>query len=162
MPVPRSIAGAAFDFNLNTGLLTKCIEGLTAEEWVRQPNEHSNHMLWVVGHIVWARNAVLGMLGEPWECAWLGKFARGLKLEDAAEYPSPEELTKAHEAVAAKLTAAMEGATDEMLAAPAVARIPKADETLAGTITFLSNHDGYHVGQAAYLRSWMGRGGVAG
>ena len=162
MAVPKAIAAAAFDFNMNSGMITKCIEGLTAEEWVRQPNEHSNHMLWIVGHLVWARGAVLGLLGRPWECAWAAKFARGLKLGDASEYPLPEELTKAHAEVAARLKEALEAATDERLAAPAVERIPKADETLAGTITFLANHDCYHVGQAAYLRKWMGKGGVAG
>src|ERR1035437_1203062 len=70
MPVFPSIASAAYSFTTSEGLFNKSFEGLSAEEWQRRPNASSNHMLWVAGHVIWARAAVLGMLGQPWTQPW--------------------------------------------------------------------------------------------
>ena len=59
MPVPLQIANAAISFRQNKSLLDKSCKDLSAEEWLRSPCENSNHLLWIAGHIVWARAAVL-------------------------------------------------------------------------------------------------------
>jgi hypothetical protein len=162
MPVSPLVASAAYSFTTSTGMFNKSFEGLSGEEWVRRPGDNSNHMLWMAGHVIWARAAVPGMLGQPWTQPWFPKFSRGSKLADAAEYPTPEEILKAFAEVSTRLMTVLETATDEALSAPAPERIPSADKTLAGTILFLAHHDAYHLGQAAYIRSWLGHGGLAG
>jgi hypothetical protein len=162
MPVSPSIASAAYSFTTSEGMFNKSFEGLSAEEWLRRPNASSNHMLWLAGHVIWARAAVLGFLGQPWTQPWFPLFTRGSKTVAADEYPAPEEIQKAFAEVSTKLTAALETATDEALSAPGPERIPSADKTLAGTILFLAHHDAYHLGQAAYIRAWLGHGGITG
>jgi hypothetical protein len=162
MPVPTQIAYAAYNYQLNAGLLKKSFDGLTPEEWLRRPSESSNHLLWIVGHVVWARGALLGFLGSPWSTPWLPLFARGAKLDPSAAYPTPQQAALALEDVSARLTAALEAATEESLSQPSPERIPSADGKIAGLVDFLSFHDSYHVGQAAYLRCWLGHDGVAG
>ena len=39
---------------------------------------------------------------------------------------------------------------------------PDADGKLCGTVNFMALHETYHVGQAAYVRSWLGKPGVMG
>jgi uncharacterized damage-inducible protein DinB len=162
MPVFPSIASAAYSFTTSEGLFNKSFEGLSAEEWQRRPNASSNHMLWVAGHVIWARAAVLGMLGQPWTQPWFHLFTRGSKTVGADEYPSAGEILSSFAEVSTRLTAALDAATDEALSAPAPERIPSADKTLAGTILFLAHHDAYHLGQAAYIRAWLGHGGIVG
>ncbi|MGD0787094.1 MAG: DinB family protein [Terracidiphilus sp.] len=162
MTIPSQIASAAFTYGLNTGLFKKSFEGLTTEDWLRRPSDSSNHLLWIVGHVIWARGVALGFLGAPWTNSWAPLFGRGVKLDDSAEYPRPEELTLAWEEVSARLTAALEDASEETLSAPSPERIPSADGKASGVINFLAGHESYHLGQVAYLRCWMGHTGIAG
>jgi hypothetical protein len=162
MPIASAIEIAAQEYERNNALLKKGIAGLTDEEWLRQPNESSNHLLWIVCHVIWARGALLGLLGSPWTRPWFPLFARGVKRDTAAAYPTPEEVTLALQEVSASLTAAMEAASDETLAKPSPERIPSADGKLSGVVNFLAHHETYHIGQVAYLRCWLGHEGVAG
>jgi hypothetical protein len=162
MPVPNEIANAAATYRMNGEMLAKSFAGLTPEEWLRRPGESSNHLLWIVGHVIWARAAVLGLLGVQWSKPWAPLFSRGAKLGDAAQYPSPEEMAAAWTEVSAALTSALEAVSSEALAAPAPPRVPNFDGTVGGTVGFLGLHESLHVGQAAYLRTWLGHEGVAG
>lgn len=162
MPVPSQIAHAAGSFNMNAGLLDKSIDGLTLDEWHKRPGDSSNAMIWIAGHIVWARSRTLGLLGREWSRPWLDLFQRGSNPGDASQYPAPEELVAAWTDVKATLSAALEGVSAAVLSAPGPEKIPNYDGMVSGVIGFLAWHEGYHVGQAAYLRRWLGKGGVAG
>ena len=162
MPVPSQLAIAAFSYKTNADLLKKSFDGLTPEEWLRRPNETSNHILWVVGHVLWARAAVLGLLGSPWTAPEAALFGRGVKLEDAAKYPTPEVLGAALDESSARMTAALEAVSEEKLAAPGPERIPSVDGTVGGVVNFLAYHETTHVGQAAYLRTYLGHAGIMG
>lgn len=162
MPVPSQIVHAAGSFRLNADLFEKSIEGLTPEEWQSCPSQSSNGLLWVAGHIVWSRSRALGFLGETWSRPWLSLFARGAKPVERAECPSPDEVMLAWKEVKAALNVAMESATDEKLATPGPERVPSFDGKLSGLLSFFALHESYHVGQAAYLRRWLGHGQTAG
>jgi hypothetical protein len=162
MPISSQIAIAAQDYQRNNALLKKGIDGLTAEEWRLRPNDSSNHMLWIVGHVVWTRSVLLNFLGTSWTRPWLSLFARGAKLDEAAAYPTPEEAMLAWQETSELLTAAMEGAPDEVLDKPSPQGIPSADRKVSGVVNFLAHHETYHIGQVAYLRCWLGHGGIAG
>jgi hypothetical protein len=162
MPVPSQINVAAYAFRQNNALLAKSIDGLTAEEWLRSPKETSNPPLWIVGHLVWARSMALKFLGTKWERPWLPLFARGAKPPSTSECPSYEEVLLGWQEVTTSLTAAMEGASDEVLAGAAPEKSPSFDGKISGMVTFLAFHEAYHVGQAAYLRCWMGHSRIVG
>ncbi len=161
MPVP-SLSTAAHAYRQNAALLNKSFEGLTAEEWLASPKSTSNPELWILGHVVWARSMALKLLGSPWERPWLSLFARGAKLPEPSQYPSPEEMMLGWQEVCANLTTALEGATDEVLSAPTPEKSPSFDGKVGGMVTFLAFHEAYHVGQAAYLRCWMGHSQIVG
>jgi len=162
MPIPGQIANAANSFQLNEELFKKSLEGLTREEWLRRPNDKSNHLLWIFCHVNWARGVALKFLGSEYSQPWFPLFARGVKLDDSATYPTPEEATAAWQEVSALLTAAMDEASEDTLSKPSPERIPSADGKISGVVNFLAHHEAYHAGQAAYLRSWLGHGGIVG
>jgi len=162
MPVPSPIAQSAAIHRQNAELFDKSLEGLAPEEWQIRPNETSNPMLWIAGHVVWARSTVLGCLGSPWSRPWLTLFARGSKLLEPGEYPSRDEVMLAWQDAKAALNSAMETVSDEALAAPGPERVPSFDGKMSGTVGFLAFHETYHVGQACYLRRWLGHGQVIG
>jgi hypothetical protein len=162
MSVPNEISNTAASFRMSGEMLAKSFAGLTPEEWLRRPGESSNHLLWIVGHVIWARTSVLGLLGVQWTKPWAQLFSRGAKLGDAAQYPTPEEMAAAWQECAAALTSGFEQVSAETLSAPAPPRIPTFDGKVGGTVGFLGMHESMHAGQAAYLRTWLGHEGVAG
>jgi hypothetical protein len=162
MPVAPQIANAAYSFSRNASLLNKGLAGLAQDDWLRRPNDSCNHILWIAGHVIWARGRALHFLGVERSKPWPDHFARGAKLVDSSEYPKPEEILLAWEEISAQLTAALEAATDETLGKPSPERISSADGKISGVLMFFASHETYHVGQVAYLRTWLGHDGVAG
>ena len=160
MPMPSQLSNAAVAFQMNAQMLNKSYDGLTAEEWQRRPNDTSNCMLWIAGHLVWARSRAAATLDSTWDRPWLSLFARGAKPVDPAQYPSPDEVLAAWKEVSETMTAAMENATEELLEKPASP--PSTDGKISGLVGFLSFHETYHVGQAAYLRCWLGHDRIVG
>jgi uncharacterized damage-inducible protein DinB len=156
MPIAPELVTASQIFKRNEALLAKSIEGLSAEQWTRRPQETSNSALWILGHIVWARSRALKLLGVEWTAPWLTHFERGSKPEDGSHYPSPDEVLAAWKELSASLPAALEAVPAEAMAAAAPHPSPSLDGTAGGMVSFLAMHETYHVGQAVYLRRLLG------
>jgi len=146
----------------STQMLAKCCNGLSEQEWGRQPNDCANCMKWIVGHLVWARSRAIALLGSQWERSWQAQFARGEKPCDPALYPAPAEMLAAWQEAADVLAAALETVSEERLAEPVKQPSPSFDGKISGMVSFLAFHEAYHVGQAAYLRRWLGHDGPVG
>jgi len=162
MPVPAVIATAAHNYGFNSDFLVKMVSDLSPEEWLRRPDEKCNHIAWIVGHVVWTRKALLGRLGTEWSQPWLGMFARGTKCEDGAAYPSPDALLDAWREVSGVLAGTLDTVSEEALAQPATSGPPSTDGKESGIVDFLAIHETYHIGQASYLRGWLGHKGLMG
>ena len=162
MPVAPEIVCATGSYRLNAGIFEKTIADLAPEDWGACPCEASNSILWIAGHIVWARSRALATLGSQWSRPWLPLFARGSKQAEASLYPSPEEVVEAWRDVRSTLDAALESAAPEALSASGPDKAPSFDGKVSGFLGFLATHESYHVGQVAYLRRWRGRIPVSG
>ncbi|HWG21328.1 MAG TPA: DinB family protein [Terracidiphilus sp.] len=162
MPVPAAIASAAQEYRFNNDFLVKSVKDLSPEEWLQRASPCTNHIAWVVGHVIWTRKALLGRLGTEWSAPWLGMFARGAKVEDGAAYPSPDALLDAWREVSTVLAGAFENASEEMLAQPAKNGPPSSDGKESGIVNFLAWHETYHVGQISLLRCLLGHKGLMG
>jgi hypothetical protein len=162
MPVPAVIAAAAENYRFNSDFLTRMVEDLSPEEWLRRPDEKLNHIAWIVGHVIWARKAVLSRLGTEWSQPWLASFARGVKCNDVAAFPPPDTLKNSWIEISGVLATALDGVSEDVLSTPSTQGPPSADGKISGVVNFLAIHETYHVGQASYLRSWMGHKGLMG
>ncbi len=162
MPVSAVIASAAENYRFNSGFLTKMVTDLSPEDWLRRPDGKCNHIAWIVGHVIWTRKRLLGRLGTEWSQPWLDMFARGAKCEDGAAYPPPEALMDAWKEVSDVLAGALGTVSEEAMAKPATSGPPSTDGKESGIVGFLAIHETYHIGQASYLRGWMGYKGLMG
>jgi uncharacterized damage-inducible protein DinB len=163
MPAPACIAQAAEDYRFNSNFLLNSVKDLGPEEWFKRPSECSNHIAWILGHVIWTRKAVLARLGAEWSAPWLGLFARGVKLDETAAYPSPDTLMDAWRETGEMLSGALENCPEDVLAKPATPPSPPTvDGKISGLVRFLAWHETYHVGQIAYVRCLLGHKSLMG
>ena len=149
-------------FKTNTDIVSKAIGDVATEDWLRKPGDDSNHLLWVMGHLVVHRGRTLKLLGVDWDASWAPLFARGAERIADAEYPSADEMRSAWSEVSAELSAALRNAPVDALSKPAPTGPPSFDGKLSGTVAFFAFHDTYHTGQISYLRKWLGYGQTVG
>jgi len=162
VPVPAVIASAAENYRFNSDFLTKMVSDLSPEEWMNRPSETTNHITWIVGHLIWTRKQLLGRLGSEWSQPWLGSFARGVKCGEGAPYPSSDTLIDPWREVSGILAGTLGSVSEEVLSQPAKNGPPSADGKISGVVNFLTIHETYHVGQISYLRGWLGHKGLMG
>ncbi|HKG45473.1 MAG TPA: DinB family protein [Pyrinomonadaceae bacterium] len=149
-------------FRANTDIISKAIAEVRAEDWFRKPGDDSNHMLWLLGHVIVHRGHVLKTLGNQWDSSWARLFARGEQRLDDTEYPPVDEMRNAWNQISEQLQAALREVPEEILAQPAPEGPPSFDKKLSGTIAFFAFHDTYHTGQLSFLRKWLGYGQTVG
>ena len=149
-------------FRANTDIINKAIADVRPEDWFRKPGDDSNHMMWLLGHVIVHRGHVLKTLGGQWETAWAPLFARGAQRGDDAEYPSVDEMLAAWKQISAQLKTALRDAPEDVFTKPAPEGPPSFDNKLSGTVAFFAFHDTYHTGQLSFLRKWLGYGQTIG
>ena len=149
-------------FKTNTDLVGKALQEVPAEHWFRAPGDDSNHLMWVAGHLVVHRAAVLKYLGGEWTAPWSPLFKRGAQRTTDKEYPSIEEIRSAWQAVSEKLFNLLSSPPAEELSKTAAPGPPSFDGKVSGNVAFLAFHETYHVGQVSYLKKWLGYGQTVG
>jgi uncharacterized damage-inducible protein DinB len=134
-------------FSMNHSLLTKNLEGVTEVLATTRPGD-GNAIAWSLGHIVYWRQAILGMLGgRP---VWQDGDAEGFK---GTSRDLPATIDKSW----AEISEAYRESHDRLLAALAAG--DPEPEALKG-LTQLQCHETYHVGQIALARRVIGLPGA--
>jgi hypothetical protein len=149
-------------FRTNTDIINKAIADVRTEDWFRTPGDDSNHMMWLLGHVVVHRGQVLKVLGVDWKRSWASLFAPGSQRVDEAEYPTVDEMRAAWDEISQQLKAALRETSPDVLTKPAPNGPPSFDKQLSGTVAFYAFHDTYHTGQVSFLRKWLGYGQTIG
>ena len=149
-------------FKANTTIVSKAIADVPTDDWFRKPGDDSNHLMWVVGHLIVHRGHALKLMGHQWDASWAPLFARGAERVADNEYPSSEEMKTAWQQVSVDLEAAMGNPLDDLLANDSPAGFPSFDGKVSGNVAVLAFHDAYHAGQVSYLRKWLGYGQTVG
>lgn len=164
MQVTTPIADTIAQYHFNEYVLDKALPSISAEEALRQPAAHSNHALWILGHMIYARTSVLQFAGKEaaWQRPWLPLFDRGAALKEASAYPSWPELIAAWQELMPIVHNALSEVPNEILDRPAPAEPPSTDGKISGVLSFFANHEAYHAGQIGFLTKWLGHPGPVG
>jgi uncharacterized damage-inducible protein DinB len=162
MPVPAVIAAAQDNYRFNSRMLKQTVSDLSPEEWLKRPGDGVNHIAWIVGHMALGRSRILHYMGAEWAQPALEVFGRGKKLLEDSAYPLPEWLLCTWSEAGHALAAAFENVSDDFLARPAPEGPPSLDGKISGIVNFMAIHETYHLGQASYLRGWLGHKGLMG
>ena len=145
-------------FKFNNGIYGRTTQGIPPEQWLIQPCQESNHLLWVVAHAAVTRAVGVRLLGGDWSAPWQSLFTRGQNRVENGRYPSVEEVQQAWNEISEKLLSALPTATPELMDKPVEKGKPSIDGTVGGTLGFLCLHESYHLGQMGFIRKWLGHG----
>lgn len=148
-------------FELNTDLLLNCIDGLTDAEAQRRLDAGGNSLAYLAAHLADSRHFLVARLGHPLANPLASVLAAARGIDDIRAWPPLGEMRDAWLAVSDHLAAALESVTAEELAQPNSHRFPLSDTTQLGLVSFLAQHDSYHVGQMAFLRRQLGKPAMA-
>ena len=150
------VAPLAEILRLNTVLFRNCLDGLSDEDAARRPSSATNNAVFVAAHLTNSRFYLLKALGMS-EQDPLASYLDGRKsLDDLDRLPPLSEIQAAWTKAAHLLRDRLAGLTSADLDAPSTARFPLSDGTLLATLTFLVQHDSYHLGQLSLLRKYCG------
>ena len=151
------LAPLALLYELNTDLLLNCLDGLTDEEAQRRLEAGGNSVTFLASHLTDTRHFLVARLGHPLPNPLARYLADVRSIDEIRELPSLEEIRPAWLAVSAHLQAVLNELTPSELAEPKIHRFPLEDSTRLGLITFLAQHDSYHLGQIAFIRRQLGK-----
>jgi uncharacterized damage-inducible protein DinB len=157
------VASHAQLFAIQSTLVNRALASLSEEEIWRRPTAQTNAVGWLVGHIASYRNRLVLVLGgDPEPAPWADLFARGAQVADRNTYPATGEIVDTMKRINDKLKARMDAATDAELSAPSPVKTPAPDPSVRGTVAFLGFHEGYHIGQIAFVMKLLGKPGLVG
>ena len=119
-----------------------------------------NHAAFVIGHLAWAGDNGVVMLGRPSEIdpVWKTLFSTGAKpSEDRSLYPAKAALLAALEASHGRLAAAWAQATPETLSQPTLERMRRMYATVGQMVAgLMTAHESVHLGQLSAWRRAVG------
>lgn len=152
---PR-VAPLADILRLNTKLFRNCLDGMSDEQANVRPSPGANNTVFVAAHVADSRFFLLKVLGVDLANPLAPYLAKAKSIDDVTRFPTLSEIhsawTAASHALRGRLDAISPTEWDERCGE----RFPAADQSMLGAVTFLVQHDSYHVGQLAMLRRQVG------
>ncbi len=146
-------------FQLNTRLFLNCLDEVPEDVARWRPNEQSNSIAYIALHLHDARHYLAKFLGisEPDPFAAITATARGI--DDIEIYPSLAEMRTAWMEVSLAIEQHFPTLTAQTLDRPLpedAPDFPVNDDSVLGALSFLLQHEGYHLGQLGLLRKIAG------
>jgi hypothetical protein len=148
----KSIYQSELMLNMNERLFLNALEGVTDEQANERLSAHSNPLIWIATHTVWARYNMLMFLGKPVKNPFEGKFENFKAFDAADQYPDLETVKTEWNNASSLLKEALQAAGEEHLAADSPIKSPIGDFTNGGTMAFLAQHESYDIGQMGFLK----------
>lgn len=147
----------------NLGLLRKLTADLDDAVLAEQPAPGMNHPAWIIGHLAWASDLGLQLMGRPGDLPadWPARFGMGsIPQADRAAYPEKSALLERLEAAHRGFAAGLPEVGPAALAAPLPEeRIRTFLPTVGDALIHLAtSHEGLHIGQ---LSAWRRARGLA-
>ena len=140
---------------LNTKLFRNCLDGLTDEQAAVRPSGDTNSAAFIAAHLTDSRYFILKVLGDA-RPSPLGRYLDAAKsIDDVKQCPPLTETQAAWTAASHAIRDRLAALTAADLDASVTMRLP-ATQTVLGVLTFLVQHDSYHLGQLALLRKYAG------
>ncbi|MFZ4929227.1 hypothetical protein [Chryseobacterium sp. Mn2064] len=131
-------------------VITLNIDGITHEESMIFPNGEANCMNWILGHLIYIRNAFLNILDEEsvWDREKFSCYNR-----DEIPLNRKDELISFEE-----LKSYLKQSQDKLITK--LSSLESFDSEKIKDISTLSLHEIYHSGQLGYLRRILGKPGA--
>ncbi len=144
-------------FNLNTRLFLNCLDGIDDETGRRRPNDRTNSMTFIAVHVLDARHFLARCLGLEVDNPFNPLLADVERIEDVKSLPSVDELKSSWLGITGALEKRIATVAPADLAQPSPQPFPlECGDTVLGALTFLLQHEAFHIGQMALIRKYVG------
>ena len=141
-------------FNLNTKLLTNCIEGITEEQSNATISTETNSIKWVAAHIIWARYNACSIMGNPpANNPYIGLFEDYRPTNKDDDYKTLAVIKEEWRKASNLIENSFSKIELDFWGKEASIKFPfLGDDSNAGLITFFAQHESFHLGQLAILK----------
>jgi uncharacterized damage-inducible protein DinB len=141
---------------LNTRLFLNCLDGLTDDTARLRHAGGVNSATFIAAHVTDSRHFLLRTLGGALENPLSPFLDKARSIDEMSDWPALDAVRSAWKDVSAALDTRLGTATTDELSSTVEARFPGVERTRLGALTFLVQHDSYHLGQLALLRKPAG------
>ena len=140
---------------LNTRLFINSLEGVEDKIASTRINDSTNSIIFIACHLLDARYYFARLVGIKAENPYKELFDQAENIDDMNEYPELEEIKSHWSDISNQIVEKMPNIKDTRLKRKSPLSLPVDDKTLLGTITFLVEHESYHIGQLGFLRKYF-------
>ena len=143
---------------LNTRLLRNCLDGMSDDAAALRPSPTMNNAAFIAAHCGDARYYLLRLLGVELDNPFAPYLAGARSIDDVAQLPSLAVIREAWTSASHALRDCLEAlSSDEVRRqVPNAPAFPGTDKSVLSMLTFLVQHESYHLGQIALLRRYAG------
>lgn len=141
---------------LNTRLINNCFDGIDDELANKRINETTNPMAFISLHALEARYFLIRILGLKVQNPYKELTKDAKAYEDLKEVPPVKEMLDYWKETGDVLLDTLENIAESKLQEKVRFKFPIEDDTKFGTLTFMLQHEVYHIGQLGILRRVLG------
>lgn len=141
-------------FRSNEGLFRAALDGVGApgrDVWLARSGE-ANHLAFLGVHLVGARHYIVRFLGGTSSDPLERYHEKARTIDEIEEFPPPSEVLAAWNDVAPAMDAALSLAAPARLDEDSGLPFPAPGPTRLDALTFLAQHEAYHIGQMCLIR----------
>lgn len=143
-------------FRLNTTLFRNTLVGLDDTRASVRPNDRTNSVAFIAGHLVESRAWMARYLGLDVKAPFGGVLEHATSIDQIAKLPALTEIGGSWDQISGLVLERFPLLAGSDLAALTTQRFPGVPGTVLGGIAFLIQHESYHIGQLAWLRKYLG------
>lgn len=140
---------------LNGRLFRNCCDQVTDAVAGGRLSEVTSSFLYVACHVVDARSYLVGLVGGAANLPLVGRLRSVERIEDLAPPPTVAELLEAWDVLATSFLRCLPRLSAGDLNRDSDDRMPVSDGSVLGTLTFMLQHESYHLGQLAMLKKHL-------
>ncbi len=157
---PRAVAPAEI-LRINTKLFRNCLHGMSQAQAEARPSGETNSALWVAAHMVKARYGLLKWLGAERPNPLPAGLMTAKSIDEVNAWPPVADVLAAWTEASHALRDRLAAMTAAQLSTPVEVRFPVFEQTTFALLTFMVQHDTYHLGQLSALRKLAGLPGMS-
>ena len=145
-------------FEFNNKLYREGIFTLDDETARKRISESANPVIWLAGHLTMTRTHILELVAERIENPWYKLFRKAY--DPGVQYPPMADIKEFWNQVSDPMLVGLAQLDSKDLSRDVGYDMPHGHKTLGGVLAFWIYHEGWHLGQIAYIRKCLGMDGL--